>query len=261
VSAGKQGFARGAASVELLVGLGIFLTLGLGGFQWGVLYEAKANASHAAFVAARRGAMTNADPAAMRLAFAEALAPFFAPASRSDADRAQVITGTTLTEANAFTRLRILNPTAEVFNDFAEDVDRDGRAEELPNVDLDQRPTTQGGSSGVNIQDANLLKVEFTYGVPLNMPVISDLFALIMRGLYPDGSFERDMLANNRMPVTATSMVRMQTFARRSDEMVSLDAGERALNATRQDRTYAYDNVDRPNIFVDGGDGTYSCSG
>lgn len=252
--------AHGAAMTEVLVALGIFVTLGLGAFQWGIVYEAKANASHAAFVAARRGAMTNADPNAMRIAFAEALAPFYAPPSRSDADRVGVITATTLAEATAFTQLRILNPTAEAFNDFAEDVDFDGRAEELPNVDLDLRPVAIGGASGVNIQDANLLKVEFTYGVPLNMPVISDVFTTIMEQLYPAGSFEQLMLANDRMPVTATSVVRMQTFARRNDAMVSIAEGEDKLAELRTDRTYEYDQADRASIFIEPGTGdTLSC--
>lgn len=93
-----------------------------------------------------------------------------------------------------------------------------GRA--LPNSDLPQRSNAVG-SSGVNVQDANLLKVYAVYGAPMIVPIIGPLFALALALNDDLGEFEKALLRKNRLPVIASATVHMQSRAIRNDFMVS----------------------------------------
>jgi len=124
--------------------------------------------------------------------------------------------------------IEILSPTKEMMNDFG--VDRKtGNSEEkvIPNDNLMYR-RTDPGSSGANIQDANLLKIKLTYLYELKMPLTKLFFTPMMdaniarrmfgksevRAVSDDSSGRAQELWEKyqfRIPLVSYAMVRMQS--------------------------------------------------
>ena len=207
---------RGAAIVEATIALPLLLVVILAAIQFGFVYQAKATLNHAVLQAARAGSVSNATPAAIRRGLAQGLVPLTSPnASLAGvAESVARLEGELLTDA----RIRILNPTREAFDDFAVDVDG---IRELPNDRLHARDTRLGTSGGLNIQDANLLRVEVTYGYELKVPLINGFISRLL-GMTRDGdAFQQQLLRRSRLPITATAIVRMQSPLRFSELLVS----------------------------------------
>jgi hypothetical protein len=203
----------GAAIVETVIALPALLVVILGAIQFGLIYQAKATLNHASLQAARAGAVSNASAASMHQGLARGLLPLYSPQSSLEG------VATTLVEINAQlttdARLRVLNPTREAFDDFAEEVDGQ---REIPNDRLHARSTAAGNRSALNIQDANVLKVQITYGYELKVPLvnwfITRLLSQVSRGA---DAFEQQLLQRTRLPITASATVRMQSPARISN--------------------------------------------
>ncbi|TCK03632.1 polymorphic toxin-type HINT domain-containing protein [Marinobacterium mangrovicola] len=206
---------RGAAAVESLIALPIVALLMLGGAEWARIYEAKTTLDHAAVQGARYGSVDHAQPSAIQRGIAQGMLPFYAPASGDIVQTQAELTATLGTQS----RLRILNPTPEAFDDFG--LTENGRRV-LPNTDLQTRSTAVGASSGLNIQDANLLKVETTWGVELRMPFIAQVISFVGQSNTTPGTFENYLYSNGMIPVTATTLVRMQSEAWENSLMVSI---------------------------------------
>ncbi len=213
---------QGAAIVEAVIALPILLAVILGAIQFGLIYEAKATLNHAALQAARAGAVGNAQPQAVRSGLARGLVPLYSPESSLSgvASTLARITAELATDA----RIRVLNPTREAFDDFGEEVDG---VLEIPNDRLHARSTTVGASSGLNIQDANLLRVQITYGYELKVPLVnwfvSRVLLSVRRGGGTMDAFEQQLLRRMHLPIVATATVRMQSPARMSDMVVARD--------------------------------------
>ena len=210
----------GAAIVEAAIALPILIVVILAAIQFGLIYQAKATLNHATLQAARAGAVANADPNAIRHGLATGLAPLSSP----DTSLRGVVEAVARNEAELLTdaRVRILNPTQETFDDFAVDVDG---VRELPNDRLHVRGSEVGVRGGLNIQDANLLRVEITYGYELKVPLINGFLSrLSLLSMREADSFAQQLLRRNRLPITATSTVRMQSPLRLSELVVSRDA-------------------------------------
>lgn len=206
----------GAAIVETTIALPLLIVVILAAVQFGFVYQAKATLNHAALQAARAGAVSNATPNAIRHGLARGLAPLRSPESSLQGVAAAVarIEGELLTDA----RIRILNPTREAFEDFAVEVDG---VRELPNDRLHVRDTQPGASGGLNIQDANLLRVEVTYGYELKVPLVGGFIARLLSSARERDAFHQQLLGRNRLPITATATVRMQSPLRFSELLVS----------------------------------------
>jgi len=214
----------GAAAVESLIALPIVLLLMLGAAEWARIYEAKVSVDHAVVMGARSGAFNHANPTAILKGMAQGMLPYYAPpANKIEQTRLKLISS-----LGTQSRIRILNPTPEAFSDFGQT--KNG-IRFIPNDDLHLKSTATGAKSGINIQDANLLKVETTWGVELRMPFISTLISLVGQATTPAGSFEQQLYARNMIPVTATTVLRMQTEAHENNLMVSL-AEQQGLTRT-----------------------------
>ncbi len=214
-----RAYARGTAIVETVIALPILLVVIFGIIQFALIYEAKATLNHAALQAARAGAVQNAQPDAIRSGLARGLVPLYSP----DPSVAGIVS--TLARVNAelrsTARVRILNPTREAFADFSEEVDG---VREIPNDRLHARSTAIGAQSGLNIQDANLLRVQITYGYELKVPIVNWFITrtlLALNGEQPYDAFEQQLLRRTLLPIIATSTVRMHSPARLSDLVVS----------------------------------------
>ncbi len=228
---------RGAALVETLVAVPLLLLLGMGLIQWALIYEAKSTLDYATFMAVRAGAVDHASPETIKSTLARSLVPLYSP------DKSVQGLGKKLLLANAdirnplITKLRILNPTQEAFEDFAED----DTPNILPNYRLWQASPAVGGSSGVNIQDANLLKLEVTYSYELKVPYVGRIIAALVNNVNADDGWTvqgkphsaewKTLEATQttlppRIPILASATVRMQNTAHKNSLMVSRATGK-----------------------------------
>ena len=208
---------RGAALVEAAIALPSLIVVILAAIQVGFIYQAKATLNHAALQAARAGAVHNAEPAALRHGLARGLAPLSSP----DASLQGAAEAVARIEAELATdaRIRILNPTHESFEDFAAEVDG---VRELPNDRLHARSTEVGARGGLNIQDANLLRVEITYGYELKVPLVNGFLSrLSLLSAGETDPFHEQLLRRNRLPIRSTATVRMHSPLRFSELLVS----------------------------------------
>lgn len=207
----------GAAIVETTIALPLLIVVILAAIQFGFIYQAKATLNHAALQAARAGAVENAAPQAIRLGLARGLAPLRSP----DASLQGVVESVARVEGELLTdaRIRILNPTREAFDDFAVEVDG---VRELPNDRLHARDTALGATSELNLQDANLLRVEITYGYELKVPLINGLLSRLSLVGERD-AFHQQLLRRHRLPIVSTATVRMQSPLRFSELLVARD--------------------------------------
>jgi len=188
-----------AATVIALPVLGAIIG---GAIQLGLLFEAKATLNHAVLQAARAGMSNHAERETISTGLARGLLPLYSPAPGIASVRTR-LTDVVFPDVVLNSCVRILNPTAEAVNEFSV-----GRA--LPNDDLAQLPATVG-ASGLNVQDANLLKVYAVYGAPMIVPVIGPLIAAALLAEEELGPFERSLLSRGRLPIVASTTVPMQS--------------------------------------------------
>lgn len=228
---------HGQAMVETLVVLFVTLLLLLGIIQFGLIYNAKTTLSYATFEAARAGSLNYADKTAIEYGLARGLAPLFTSVTTADGPLAKVkkvqqARDDVMNEIRAgqFACIERLNPPVSAFSAHAVD-DPTGifTGEKLiPNDHLHYRKAI--AKNGLSIQDANLLKLRVTYCYPMYVPIISNTIkrlmgltaesqALVATGqtgathgtLTPKGSFQSNCYAQDRFPIVAQAIVRMQT--------------------------------------------------
>ncbi len=267
-SNGRRGRERGVAMIETAIALPILLAVILGSIQFGLIYEAKATLNHAALRAARAGAVEHADPDAIRRGLARGLVPLYSPPSSLAGFEATFVRVDT--ELRTSARIRILNPTQEAFADFSEEVDG---IREIPNDRLHVRSTALGAQSGLNIQDANLLRVEITYGYELKVPLVNWFITRTLLTLRRNSSydaFEQQLLRRTLLPIVSTSTVRMQSPARMSDLVVSradmpeierFDAGSAPPDLDEDEEEETSNETDTPHGNEDASSGSSLADG
>ena len=235
----KRRAQSGQSATEFLVVFPMLVVLVLGVIQWGLLYQARAVLNHATLLAARAGALHNGSKSEMRSALAAGLTPLFA----SEASMAGFATA----RAKAFSEISIanlasitvVNPTPQAFNDFGQArLDGVGGSDrEIPNDTLNFRNPKPGSSSGVSVQDANILHVRISYCYRLVVPVVGRLIHATVNAL-PGGhalqahgmsdpfgigdgplvdSCTRPMVAGPRIRIQSEAIVRMQSPFYRSN--------------------------------------------
>ena len=109
------------------------------------------------------------------------------------------------------TMLDILNPTQEAFEHWGQKSVEYLNRRVIPNSHLRHQGNKK--RAGLSLQDANLLKIEATHGVPLNVPVVGKLLANMMLPFYTDDVDKKLHLLSGRFPITSTATVRMQSEA------------------------------------------------
>jgi len=252
-AAGALCSQAGQSMVELLVILPVMLLLIFGTIQFALIYHAKITLNYAAFEAVRAGTL-NCDKKyqdydkrctsdvgqfdAVKEGFARGLAPlysYFEPDSEKRAEmknaalnqveayqqgRARIFNE--FESKNDLIRIERLNPTVQAFSDFAKD-------EVIPNDNLMYRSKNSRGISKMSIQDANLLHLRFTYWYPLHVPLVNKLMFdrfICCKGM--EGSsfckWAKDPVCQGdepRIPLTSTSVMRMQTPVENSHKYYS----------------------------------------
>jgi len=284
-------FHRGFSAVETLLALPILLFLGLGAVQFALVYHAKQALNYALIEAARAGSLGHALPEAVETGLAQGLVPYLYGAQDAGervANLARARTHIALGRAQGWLVLEQLSPTPASFQDWAEPardaygVPIDGLLE-IPNDNLAVRAVRTspasgtagtragepiGNMSGQTLADANLLKLQLVYGVPVTVPVAGRLLSWALRAwdgcamgqgrrygalglgapsqgpaprawacaIYGDPELARSVgevgLGVPRIPVRVDATVRMQTPAREGGAGRSMSQSERTpLNA------------------------------
>lgn len=188
------------------------LPMCLGTLQILLLMVENHHLDHAAFLAARRGAVKQGDISEMKRAFAQAATPLF---MRSDSrlDRSNVVARVATAYAVAtadialHANVRVLAPDADARADFV--ITRNGQ-QVIPNDALEYRSMAAGRRSGMSLQQANVLRVEFSYCRPLIVPFAGHLLIGALRRLDHDPWHQR-CYAAGRIPLRAEGVAPMQS--------------------------------------------------
>lgn len=168
---------RGQSMVEFVIIIPVLLMLVFGIVQMGLLYSAKTSLNYASFEAARSGALNNATYEGMRKGLIRGLAPLFA--READAKGFNRALQETEAEVDKYVRIIRLNPVQSDFSPSNHGAVQDVNGQPvrvIPNDNLMYRAAISKG--GVNIQDANLLKIRVEYCYKLVVPVISSLLSV-----------------------------------------------------------------------------------
>lgn len=170
--------------VEYLIIFPALLMLVLGAIQFALLYQVKSTLNYATFMAARQGSLKNAKSLSIKDALAAGMTPLFT----FSPDLGGLAKGRAIAAIEVFNpmtaRVEILSPTANTADDFGEDDPADATKRIIPNDNLQYRdPTTYGPKTGLNIQDANLLKIRVTYCAKLIVPVANVMIYSLVNGI------------------------------------------------------------------------------
>jgi Flp pilus assembly protein TadG len=228
----------GATLVEFVVVVPTLLFLLMNLIQYGLLYHAKSQLNYAAFEAARAGTTANANPTAIRTAFTRAMTGYYGGGNSTS----ELATSYAKAAADsAFTRIEILSPTQESFDDYnsPELAAKLGATRVIPNSNLafvtcpvdvpgcKNDPNTN--SSGQTLLDANLLKLRITYGIPQVKQIpLAGKFMTWALGILNSGdsdAFRQGLVAAGRIPVVTATVMRMQSPAFESSNASSPGPG------------------------------------
>ena len=168
--------SSGQALVETLITIPLLLGIGLGILQFALIWEAKLALNHATLMTARTGAVTAINIGRMQETLSKHLVSTRAPDLQAGPNTAEQIYKQTITElrdgmqnpdpADNNVALRIVNPTQEAFFDFGAII---------PNDHLFARTNNAGLTSQLTIQEANVLRIQVAYGIPLIVPFVGNL--------------------------------------------------------------------------------------
>ena len=211
----------GQSMVEFIIVTPVMLLLLFGALQFAFIYHAKTLLNYAAFEAARIGAVSNARVTEMENAFARGMAAIY---THNDTIDDVICARETIRQeiSDGFVNIEVLNPTPDVFTDLGIDVNGETV---IPNDNLKYRYQT-AATSGLTIQDANLLKIRVSYCYPLYVPYINRVLGIMLTNdedpvtcpgctgaIKSSDAFEYGCLRNGRFPINAQAIVRMQSPA------------------------------------------------
>lgn len=208
---------RGQSLVEFVIVVPVFLFLVLGILQAVLLYRAKSTLDYAALEAARAGAVDGAEMTPIRRGLQRGLTPLFThEPTQAGLSQAHRNAGADMADHAC---VEIINPTQAAWRQHRErqyDGDvlpndslafRDARVD--PNLGQPGRP-----ASGVNVQDANLLKIRVVYAYPLVVPFVDRVLrgaSLLVRGGADAAMSRTPGETHYRLPIESYAIVRMQS--------------------------------------------------
>lgn len=187
-------YQKGQSMVEFSISLPflapIVLVLIMLLVQWATIYRDKITLNGATFEAVRAGSLNNGDMAHMRAALAQGMAPLFMRDESTPLELARAhllsrayIEGSNL--AGAGVNIKRLHPTNNVFDKHKVlRSDSSGNTwYEIPNDNLMYRNSEEKHIKDdiyVNVQDANLLKIEVNWCKKLEVPIANWVIGKIL---------------------------------------------------------------------------------
>lgn len=215
-------FESGSAMVEFAVVAPVILAIGLGTLQYALMFFAKNQLTHASFMAGRAGTVDHANLSSVQEAYARALVPLYASGQDTASLAHALVRATADVAAN--TRIEILNPTRESFDDWssAELQAKYGRRA-IPNDGLSAHdPLEVKPGSGQNLQDANLIKLRLTHGYELKVPLAGTLMQYMLKwNDKGNDEFVTALYDRRRIPIVSHVTLLMQSDAVEPDSPVS----------------------------------------
>ena len=219
----RQSNQKGTSMVEFLVVMPMLLFTGLAIMQLGLVYHAKTVLNYATFEAARAGAVSNGQIEVMRKELGYRLAPIYGGDGGTTRAAMSLVRSMVAVNDISATKIEIISPEPSAFGVHGINktvTDRHGHdipnVTAIPNSHLRFAPAGIQ-SDGLNLHDANLLKIQVTYGYQMRLPFLNMKvpgLRWIMRNflIYADQDnwmyYVRGML-----PIKATATVRMQSEA------------------------------------------------
>ena len=207
---------RGQSLPEFLIVVPAFIFLVLLVFQLVLVYRAKNTLDYATLMAARVGAVKGASVKEMKDGLARGLTPLYA--TSTGAAGLYEAWGKAKLDMILNARIEIISPTKASWNEFRERQYNGKPA--LPNDNLAFRDHSVG-TSGVSLQDANILKIRVTYDYPLIVPFVDRVMRGDSKYVKSDGFLDPanvDMTppvlsggSHFRIPLESHAIVRMQT--------------------------------------------------
>lgn len=231
---------RGASLVELTVVLPTLLVGTLAVWQSALLFHAKSHLNYAAFEAARAGSLGHASIESALRGLARGLVAYHG-GGLSSPELAQRLAQVEA-DVRAGARVEVLSPVIESFDDYQSPALRErlnASARVIPNVAIafqrcpNDRPGCNAdpatNASGQTLQDANLLKLRITYGVPpaKQLPLVGRFITLALRavGSGAGDAFQQQLLQQGRIPLVSHVTLRMQSEPIEHASMVSARGG------------------------------------
>lgn len=215
--------------VEYLIVIPVLLMLVLGAVQMALLYQIKSTLNYATYMAARQGALSNAKKNSIKDALAAGMTPLytFEPTALG------VLKGRAIAMVEVFNpmtaKLEMLSPTAAMKSDFGiTDPEGSGKII-IPNDHLMYRcsgspcAASTGSSSGVTIQDANLLKIRVTYCAKLIVPLVNVTIYSLVNGITGTMNLTTEFFSTKPSAATTPNMC-SQLKDRFGDKATSLDS-------------------------------------
>jgi len=221
----------GTSLIELVIVTPVLMLLGLGTVQGALLYHAKSTLNYATFEAARKGAVTHAQKQEMKKELGIRLGPIFGGSGEAEDALKALMTASMDVKMPMYTKVKIINPTSEAFDDWGTLNPESGKIE-IPNSHLRHRDSERvpGATSGVTLQDANLLKIEVKYGYKMSVPLAANLFSRVMSAMDPGNA---QFYLSGRIPLTSVATVRMQSPAQQDGNInVAANFPEGNTNST-----------------------------
>lgn len=205
--------ARGATMAEFIVVAPLLLFVMLLAVHYGLLFTARNQVNHAAFMAARAGSVQHANANAIRQAYLDAIVPLYGGGETADELATSRLRADE--DANQWVEIEILNPRKDSYDDWSDPgLSVPGFAgRTIPNAGLENRSLTDlGATSNQNIQDANLLKIRVWHAHATKVPLVTSrvLGSLATLAGSPDPKLI-DALQQGRWPIVSHVTMQMQT--------------------------------------------------
>ena len=202
---------HGQAMVEYVIVLPVLLMLVLGAIQFALLYQVKSTLNYATFIGARQGAFKNAKSNSIKDGIASGMTPLFTYSP----DVSGLLRGRAIAMIEVFNpltmKMEVLNPTSKAVDDFGVDSDGSG-AKAIPNDNLFYRCSgdpcvgTEGGTSHVTIQDANILKIRVTYCAKMIVPLANATIYALVNGIEGTKNLPTEFFSTNPKVATSPNM-------------------------------------------------------
>lgn len=202
------------------------MLVGMATVQAGLIYHGKTTLNYATFEAARAGAVNNAQLSVIREELGIRLAPVQGGDGTPERALIAIAKSSAAVQDRSATQVLVLNPTQSAFDDWGV-ISRESNRRVIPNSHLRHRDYKVGNSSGLNLRDANLLKIEVTHGLELKVPVVGSLLSKALLAIDPQNA---PYYLRNRLPLTSVATVRMQSEAW-EDEIVAASLAPEAAPA------------------------------
>ena len=198
--------------IEFAVVGPIVTLLGLAILQYGMMFFAKNQMNHAAFMAARAGSTGNAKLDAVVKAYKRALVPLYG--GGLNAAELAVSYAKAEGDVDASAKIELLNPTKESFTDFNDaSLQQKYGARAIPNGGQAYKsPTDIGANSGQSIQDANLIKLRITHGYEPKVLLVKQIYTTYLKWMdtHTD-AFHTALVEAGRVPIVTNVTLQMQS--------------------------------------------------